>query len=56
MFIHHFVGLCVWKHINDGKFWMAKNDLYPMKNLNNVERFKGHVNYLRENENFCGDT
>ena len=51
MCMHHFVGLCVWKHMNDGKYWMTKNDLDPMKILNNIEQFKGYVYYLRENEN-----
>ena len=30
---------------------MTKSDLDPQKSLNNVEEFKGYVNYLRENEN-----
>ena len=30
---------------------MTKSDLHPQKNLNNVEDFKGYVNYLCENKN-----
>ena len=38
--------------MNDGGCWMTKNDLDLMKNLNNVEQFKGYVDDLRENEIF----
>ena len=51
MCMHHFIGLCVWKHIHYGKYWMTKNDLDEMKMLNDVERFKVYVDSLCENEN-----
>ena len=51
MFMHHFVGLCVWKNMNEGKCWMAKNDLDPMKELNNIKQIKGCINYLCKNKN-----
>jgi len=51
MFMHHFVSLCAWKHMDDDKYWMNNNDLDLIKLLNNVEQFKGYVDYLRENEN-----
>ena len=48
-FVHNFVDLYVWKHMSNGKYWMTKSDLDPMKNLNNVEQLKVYANYLCEN-------
>ena len=36
--------------MNDEKCWMTKNNLDLQKNLNNVEEFKGCVDYLHAKE------
>ena len=36
-FMHNFIGLFVWKHMNSGRCWMNNSDLDPIKNLNTVE-------------------
>ena len=55
-FMHHFIILCMWKPMKDGKCWITTSDLDPQKNLNNVEEFKRNVNYLCDNNIFCRDT
>ena len=32
-FVHNFVGLCIWKHMNNGDVWVKSNDLNVKKTL-----------------------
>ena len=46
-FVHNFVGLCIWKHINNGDSWVKQTDLNAKKNPENVALFYHHAKVLR---------
>ena len=46
-FVHNFVGLCIWKHINNGNTWVKPNDLVEGKNPDKVIKFQHHAKVIR---------
>ena len=47
-FVHNFVGLCIWKHINNGDTWVKRNDFVEEKNPENVKKFLHHAKVMKE--------
>ena len=47
-FVQNFVGLCIWKHINNGDTWVKRNDLVVEKNPENVKKFLHHAKVMKE--------
>ena len=48
-FVHSFVGLCIWRYMNDGDTWLKPNDLILKKKPANVNAFNHHVKVMKEN-------
>ena len=47
-FVHNFVGLCIWKHMNNGDVWVKSNDLNVKKTPDNIIKFQHHVRVIRD--------
>ena len=46
IFPKYFCGLCVWKHMSMGMYWVNASSLCAVKNPNNLLEFTGYVKYL----------
>ena len=48
IFIHNFVGICIWKFMNDNDSWVRPKDLNTTSHPDTVSAFQRHVDTIKE--------